>query len=281
MRHTQHFVEELTRRHETPVGRVVAIAALRPNPHQPRASMGDLSDLVDSIQVHGVLEPILVRRIGRNEAADVAVKAGEPTLEIISGERRYRAALAGGLIEVPVVEMDVNDEQALEIALVENLQRKDLTPFEEADGYRQLLEQFSYGHERIAEVIGKARSTITESLMLLQLPTKVREAAEALGIRTKSTLLGVLKAPGEEEMIQLLERIARHGLSRDDVRRERKSLEQSRRKLGRRRPYIFKFRAPDKTYSLSLAFRQSTVERDDLIRALEQILLELRNNESE
>jgi ParB family chromosome partitioning protein len=274
MRHGAHFVEELTRRHDAPIGHLLPLSALRPNPQQPRSAFGDLSDLVASIRDKGILEPILVRRAPDAtpvEESAIQVGAPKPQFQIISGERRYRAALEAGLFEVPVIEMEVSDQEALEIALIENLQRKDLSPFEEADGYRALAEAHQYSQEAIAKAVGKARSSIAESLSLLRIPPRARETAMALGVSTKSTLLEVLKAGSEAKMIEMLERVARHGLSRDDVREER-----SKPKSRRRKPYVFRFRAPDRNYQLSLTFRQSTVEKDDLIRALEQILTEIR-----
>lgn len=270
MRHDTHFVEELTARHETPVGKMVPLSAIEPDPGQPRSTMGDLDELVASIREKGVLEPILVRPRPGEDSGPSGV-----LYRIISGERRYRAAQEAGLYEVPAIEMDVSDEEALEIALIENLQRKDLTPFEEAEGYRMLAEHHSYTHEEIAEAVGKSRTVVTESLSLLQMPPRVRDTVQALGIASKSLLLEVLKAGSEPEMIELLEEVARRGLNRDDLRqRLRKGGDKGRG--GRRRPYVFRFRSPDKSYSLSLTFRQSEVDQEDLIRALEQILLDLR-----
>jgi ParB family transcriptional regulator, chromosome partitioning protein len=265
MRHDTHFVEELTGRHDTPIGRLIPLSAIEPDPRQPRSSMGDLSELVTSIRDKGVLEPILVRLQPEGEAG---------TYLIISGERRYRAAQEAGLYEIPAIEMDVDEQEALEIALIENLQRKDLTPFEEAEGYRALADRHGYTHEQIAEAVGKARTVVTEGLSLLQMPARVRDTVQALGITSKSLLLEVLKAGDEAEMIAILEEVARQGLNRDDLRRR---LRRDRgRGPSRRKPYTFKFRSPDKTFSLSLVFRQSEVEKGDLVRALEQILAQLR-----
>jgi len=272
MRHDNHFVEELTTRHEVTVGRMVALSAVEPDPNQPRTMMGDLDDLVGSIRERGVLEPILVRRLPSDDADD---PERAEAFRIISGERRYRAAQQAGLYEIPVIEMDVTEQEALEIALIENLQRKDLTPFEEAEGYHSLAETHGYTHEEIADAVGKSRTVITESLALLQMPARVRDAVQALGITTKSLLLEVLKAGTEEEMIRLLEEVASHGLNRDDLR-QRLRRRDSSASNKRRKPYAFKFRAPDKSYTLNLTFRQSEVDRDDLIAALEQILSELR-----
>lgn len=227
--------------------------------------MGDLSELAKSIKDKGVLEPILVRP---REA-----QGGGASLVIISGERRYRAAMEAGLVEIPVIEMDVSEEEALEIALIENLQRKDLTPFEEAEGYRALSDRFNYTHEEIAASVSKSRTVVTESLALLKMPSRVREAAQALGIHTKSLLLEVLKAESEQDMIQLLEEVDRRGLSRDDLRRQKREP----RGTQRPRPFVFKFKPQDKRFNLSLKFRQSQVSKSELIETLESILTELRS----
>jgi ParB family chromosome partitioning protein len=267
MRHDTHFVEELAARHEAPVGKMVPLSAIEPDPNQPRNSLGDLDELVASIRAKGILEPILVRPRPLSDGTG-------PVYRIISGERRFRAAQEAGLYEVPAIEMDVSEEEALEIALIENLQRKDLTPFEEAEGFRQLAEQHTYTHEEIAEAVGKSRTVITESLSLLQMSPRVRDAVQALGISSKSLLLEVLKAGSEQEMIRLVEEVARLGLNRDDLRRRLRKNDAA--KGGRRKPYVFRFKAPDKTFSLSLTFRQSEVDKTDLVRALEQILKQLK-----
>jgi ParB family chromosome partitioning protein len=272
MRHDTHFVEELTARHEAPVGRMIPLSAIEPDPDQPRSTMGDLDDLVVSIRDKGVLEPILVRP--RPAGEDGGSSPAGILYRIISGERRYRAAQEAGLYEVPAIEMEVSDEEALEIALIENLQRKDLTPFEEAEGYRRLAESHGYTHEEISDAVGKSRTVVTESLSLLQMPPRVRDTVQALGITSKSLLLEVLKVGSEAEMIDLLEEVARRGLNRDDLRQRLRRDKGG--KSGRRKPYVFRFKAPDRTFSLALSFRQSEVDRDDLIHALEQILSDLR-----
>jgi ParB family chromosome partitioning protein len=277
MRHDTHFVEELTARHETPVGKMIPLAAIEPDPSQPRSTMGDLDDLVASIRDKGVLEPILVRPRPAGEEGEIPPSG--VLYRIISGERRYRASQEAGLYEMPAIEMEVTDEEALEIALIENLQRKDLTPFEEAEGYRMLAESHGYTHEEISESVGKSRTVVTESLSLLQMPPRVRDTVQALGITSKSLLLEVLKAGSEGEMIDLLEEVARRGLNRDDLRQRLRRGDKGG-KSGRRKPYVFRFKAPDRTFSLALSFRQSEVDPEDLIRALEQILSDLRKEQS-
>lgn len=274
MRHDSHFVDDLTSREVEPIGRMLPLSLIVPDPDQPRSEMGDLAELTASVREKGVLEPILVRPQDRDGGP-------EDTFLIVSGERRYQAALEAGLYDVPVIEMDLDDEEALEIALVENLQRKDLTPFEEGEGYQRLAEHYGYKHEQIAEAVGKSRSVVTESLALLQIPARARSVAVALGVLSKSLLLEVLKASGNEEaeMVRLLEQIAGQGLTRDDLRetaRVRKASSRARGAASRRKPYVFRFKSPDKTYNLALTFRKSTVDREDLIEALEQILTQLQ-----
>src|ERR1044072_6800140 len=133
MRHDAHYVEELTSERVSHVGRVIPIDKLDPNPDQPRSEIGDLTELTASIKEKGALEPLLV-------------KATFGRWVIIAGERRWRAASAAGLTEVPCIEMDVDDSSVAEIALIENMQRKDLTPWEEADGVRALWEGCGYTH---------------------------------------------------------------------------------------------------------------------------------------
>jgi ParB family chromosome partitioning protein len=269
MRHDQHFVDELTRRHDEPIGRMAPLASIEPDPEQPRSTMGELDELAASIREKGVLEPILIRPVADAEDPKVHFR-------IISGERRYRAALAAGLFEIPVIEMEVDADEALEIALIENLQRKDLTPFEEAEGYRALAERHGYTHEQIAAALGRSRSLVTETLRLLDLPPRARGVAEALRLTSKSLLLEIARvARDEEELIRLLERAAGEGLTRDDVRQEKRSLQRGR-EAGRAKPFTFHFKAPDKTFNLSLKFRKTEVDRQDLITALEQILRQIR-----
>lgn len=281
MRHSPHFVEELASGgSSTSIGRMVPLSLLEADPNQPRQAMGELDGLVASVRDKGVLEPILVRSVerGTNDSASRSV------LQIISGERRFRAAQIAGLTEIPVVEMQVTDEEALEIALIENLQRKDLTPFEEAEGFKVLSEKYDYTHDAISEVAGKARSVITESMSLLRIPGAVRELATSLGITSKSLLLELVKLESEAEMIEILKRVASEGLTRDDLRgalrRPRGSERSSKARGGRLQPFVFKFKAPDKSYSLSLSFTRAEVDEEDLIKALESILANLRTKNS-
>ncbi len=272
MRHGAHFVDELASRNESSIGRLLPLSSLRANPNQPRSEVGDLSDLVASIRDKGVLEPILVRKPDAVEGLPAGVK-----FEIIAGERRYRAALEAGLFEIPAIELEVSADEALEITLIENLQRKDLNAFEEAEGYQALGALHSYTQEQIAQAVGRSRSSIAESLSLLVLSPEIRERALELGILAKSALLELAKVTDPRALEALLARAGRQGLSRDDLRRELRKGGAGKGATARKRPFAFKFRAPDKSFQLQLQFRQSTVEKSDLIRALEQILDEIRN----
>src|SRR5713101_9255303 len=164
MRHDAHYVEELTQSKTAYVGRMIAIDKLDPNPDQPRTEIGDLTELTASIREKGVLEPLLVkpsRLTGR--------------WMIIAGERRWRASREAGLREVPCIEMEVDDRGVAEIALIENMQRKDLTIWEEADGLSALCERFGYTHEEVARKVGKSRSTVTEAVSIAGIPADVRD----------------------------------------------------------------------------------------------------------
>ena len=161
MRHDEHYVEALAASAGAPIGRMVAIDLLDPNPEQPRQVMGDLSELMASVAEKGIIEPLIVRQIGGR-------------FQIIAGERRYHAAVQVGLEELPVVVREVDDAEVMELALVENLQRKDLTPFEEAEALQQLARKCEYTHEDMAHKLGKSRTSITESLALNGMPEEVR-----------------------------------------------------------------------------------------------------------
>ncbi len=142
----------------------LALDALQPGRYQPRTRMDEtaLEELAASVRQHGVMQPILVRPIG----------AGR--FEIIAGERRFRAARAAGLAEVPVIVRDVPDEQALAMALIENIQREDLNPLEQAQAVKRLIDEFRYTHEQAAEAIGRSRSATTNLLRLLNLAEPVQ-----------------------------------------------------------------------------------------------------------
>jgi ParB family transcriptional regulator, chromosome partitioning protein len=259
MRHDEHYVEALASSAGEPVGRVVPIDLLDPNPQQPRQVMGDLSELMASVAEKGIIEPLIVRQRGGR-------------YQIIAGERRYHAAVQVGLREVPVVIREVDDAEVMELALVENLQRKDLTAFEEAEALHQLAQKCNYTHEDMARKLGKSRTAITESLSLQNMPEEVRNLCRLADITAKSTLLQIVRQSDPQKMLALVERLAGHGnATRQEVRKET-----AKPKAGRPKFFVFAFKPPTKSFDLRLSFKKAKVEKDEIITALENIIQELR-----
>ncbi len=261
MRHDQHYVEALTMSAGTPVGRMVPIDLIDPNPNQPRQVMGDLSELIASISEKGIIEPLVVRQ-------------RRDRYQIIAGERRYQASVQAGLRELPVVVREVDDADVIELALVENLQRKDLTPFEEAEALHGLAERCGYTHEELARRLGKSRTSITESLTLIGMPEAVRSLCRLADISPKSLLLQVVRQDTPEKMTALIEKIASQGGA------TRQQLREATERPGAGRPkhYVFAYRPPSKQFKLKLSFAKTRVNREEIIDALEAILRELRKS---
>ena len=253
MRHDAHYVEELTQDRLGHVGRLLPIDKLDPNPDQPRTEIGDLTDLTASIGEKGVLEPLLVKplAIGR--------------WMIIAGERRWRAATAAGLKEVPCIEMDVDDSAVAEIALIENMQRKDLTPWEEADGLRALCERFGYTHEDVARKVGKSRSTVTEALSIASIPESIRKICRKADIGSKSILLQIVRQPDDESMKTMAEQIAEQGLTRDGARKARRAYVDP---TGASEPYIYRYEPAGREFKLEVKFKKSNISAEELFEAL-------------
>jgi ParB family transcriptional regulator, chromosome partitioning protein len=261
MRHDAHYVESLTSYSGAAVGRMIPVDQIRPNPDQPRKALGDLRELTDSVREKGVLEPLLVRFVPR-----------EDCYYIISGERRYHASRAAGLREVPCIEKMADDAETLEIALLENIQRKDLTAFEEADGLHQLATKFEYTHEDVAQKIGRARSSVSETLSLRNIPESIRRKCIEGGVTAKGLLLQIAKQPTEKKMLEMLARILQGGLTRDEARRERQEEQNTPHKP---QPFIFHYEPENEAFRFRLQFKKSHVSRDELIRTLRDILAQL------
>ena len=259
MRHDEHYVEALAASAGSPVGRIVPIDVIDANPNQPRQVMGDLTELMASISEKGIIEPLVVRQKGER-------------FQIVAGERRYQAAVQVGLMELPVVIRDVDDREMLEIALVENLQRKDLTAFEEAEALHSLVQRYGHTHEDLARRLGKSRTAITESLSLTKMPDEVRNLCRLADISSKSLLLEIVRQSDTPKMIALVEKMASRGLTtREQVRKQT-----AKPRAGRPKSYTFRYRAPSKAYTLKLDFRRGQVKEDEVIEALEAIIAELR-----
>ncbi|RUM88105.1 MAG: chromosome partitioning protein ParB [Thermodesulfatator sp.] len=182
--------------------RQVPVEAILPSSFQPRRrfSEEDLQELAESIRERGILQPLLVREIG----------AG--TYELVAGERRLRAARMAGLKEVPVLVKALSDEEALSVALIENLQREDLNPLEEAEGYRRLMEDFGFSQEEVARRVGKDRSTVANALRLLRLPEEIKEDLWE-GRLSAGHARALLSLEDPERMLAAREEVLRRGLS--------------------------------------------------------------------
>jgi ParB family chromosome partitioning protein len=177
------------------------IEEIRPNPHQPRKHFDEakLQELSDSIKEKGILEPLLVRKVSDG-------------YELIVGERRWRAAQKAGLKEVPVLIKEFDERAALEISLIENLQREDLNPIEEAEAYRRLIEEFHLSHEALSLRIGKDRTTITNALRLLKLPPEIKEHLLQNRL-SPGHARAILSLEDQEKQKQLCQLILQKGLS--------------------------------------------------------------------
>jgi len=180
--------EQETLPEEAP-GEFAPIDRLLPNPYQPRKQIDrdSLSNLAASISEHGVIQPVLVRRV-------------ESGYQIVAGERRWRAARVAGLEEIPIRVMEIGDEQARELALVENLQREDLTPIETARGLQELITHLGLTHEDAARKIGLSRVAVTNKLRLLQLPPQVHDLLER-GILSEGHARALLALPDESKIL--------------------------------------------------------------------------------
>jgi ParB family chromosome partitioning protein len=179
----------------------VPIGAIVPNPYQPRGLFeeGPLNELAESIREHGLIQPVIV------------TPRGDSSL-IVAGERRWRAARIAGLKELPVIVLHLNDQQVLEYALVENLQRENLNPMEEARAYRTLIEDFGLSQEQVATRVGKGRPTVANSLRLLKLPLEYQQDVEA-GRLTSGHARAVLSLEAEHDQKRLRDAVIRDGLS--------------------------------------------------------------------
>jgi ParB family chromosome partitioning protein len=225
----------------------VSLDALKPNPHQPRRGFDDdrLAELAESIRQKGVLQPIL------------AEAAGDGSYVIVAGERRVRAARLAGLAKIPVVVRQFSNHEKLEIALIENVQREDLSPIEEARAYRSMMEMADLSQEQVAAKVGKDRSTVANTLRLLRLPEEA-QAALAQGNITPGHARAILALLNPADQKELLRRISERGLSVRDAEEMATAMNRGR-KDGR---------------GSSRGNQAAVVRREPEIREIEQRLIE-------
>lgn len=179
----------------------IEISKIIRNPNQPRKNFDEtaLQELADSIKQNGVLQPILVRKIGGK-------------YQIVAGERRYQASKLAELKEIPAVVRDIDDKEVFQLALIENLQRSDLSPMEEAKGYRQLINSQGLTQEGLAKILSKSRSAIANTLRLMDLPTVVQEMIEQ-GLLTAGHARAILAVPTEEGRVELAQKVVKDNLT--------------------------------------------------------------------
>ena len=264
MKHDGHFVDLISARSLGPRIRMIPVEKIDPNPHQARCELGNIEELQDSIKSKGILEPILVRSKGSR-------------FEIIAGERRFVASKNIGLKELPCIDMDVADNEAMEIALIENLQRKDLDIFEEADGLQALADLHRYHHQDISEKIGKARSTITEILTIARIPRRVRDLIKESGVFSRTTIIEIAKQKSEEDMLKLAKEIVDRRLTREDTRDLAKYLKGKTKKL---KYYVYNF-VPEDTdrFRLRLEFKKQTISKQEIIAILREIIEQIQKKD--
>jgi ParB family chromosome partitioning protein len=234
---------------------LVPVDEILPNPQQPRQYFDpdSLEELAESIKERGVLQPILVRR---DEAGKIV---------LVAGERRLRAARMAGLERVPAVVTGGNEA---EIALIENLQREDLKPVEEAEALWRMMKEHGYTHEQLARVIGKARTTVTETLSLVRLPEEIREECRRADSYPRRLLVEIAKLPTQEEMIRLFTRVRDGRLKSEGVRDITRAREVN---TPGQSPLVRQVRGLIKRLERTRVERISEEERAELFRALRRL----------
>lgn len=259
MRHEPHYIEELLLRKGGAIGKLIKIEQLESNPYQPRKDFGNLEELAQSIKEKGVIEPLIVRPY-------------QDKYQIICGERRYRASILAGLKEIPCIEKELTDEEMLEIALIENLHRKDLNCFEEAEALKRLSQEFNYTHNQIAEIIGKSRSYITELISITSIPEDIKEFCRQADINSATVLIELARVENYEKMWDFARRVAKKEIKRQQIRDEKKN---------KYYPEIvknFKYIDPNGDYRLSIKFFNREANKNSILLALKRAIKYIEEN---
>jgi ParB/RepB/Spo0J family partition protein len=269
MRHDSHYVEDIVATSRS-IGKTIPIDSIEPNPEQPRNEFGDLTELTASIKEKGVLEPLLVKRDLDNSK-----------YMIIAGERRWRASKLAGLKEVPCIEMEIDEKGVAEIALIENLQRKDLTVWEEADGLKALADKFGYKHDQIAQKISKSRTTVTEFMSIAGLPADIRQRCRAANINSKAVLLDIARQFDEAAMFDYMDGLE----GKKPLPKVPKSNGKAEKKPAAKTDVAdpaaaFNFVAFDDTYEIRVQFKEAgKLNRTNTLKALKEAFDALKAGE--
>lgn len=272
MRHDSHYVDQIAARSRS-VGRTIPIESIYPNPQQPRTEFGDLTELTESIREKGVLEPLLVK------------PTDDGRFMIIAGERRWRSSKLAGLTEVPCIEMDIDEHGVAEIALIENLQRKDLNIWEEADGLASLASRFGYTQEDIAKKISKSRSTVTELMTVAGLPDDIRTRCREANINSKSTLLEIARQFDDAAMHEFLDGVITGRITpktkraKSDPPSANSALPVTDRSDAS--SYVFEYKGQEPNFDLSISFSDNPKpSRAEILRALKAAFDAVKNDKA-
>jgi ParB family chromosome partitioning protein len=260
-----HFVDELSARTRTPVIRNIPIDKLTANVHQPRKDFGDLAELADSIKEKGILEPVLIRP-----------KNGK--FEIVAGERRFRAAQIAGLTEIPCIEHDIADNEALEISIIENIQRKDLNVYEQAFSIKSFADIYGYTHQEIAQKIGKSRVTVTELLRITDLPEEILERCMELKINSKTFLQELVKLESIEQMKEMLDNYSEEPFSRDKIKQKRKAQKENKPTEKSVKTLRFNLTSEDKSVKIKFDIKSQEADKNKIINILEKLVSDLKED---
>jgi ParB family chromosome partitioning protein len=271
-KYDNHFVDEISQRTRTTIIRNIPLEKLTANILQPRKDFGDLTELTESIKEKGILEPVLVRP-----------KDGQ--FEIVAGERRYRAAKLAGLTEIPCIEYDVPDNEALELSIIENIQRKDLDIYEQSYSLKSLSEIYGYTHQDIAQKIGKSRVTVTELIRITDLPPNVLQQCMELNISSKTFLLELVKLEDVDEMLEILRNYSEKPFSREKIKEKRKGEDESNEKpadngngTGSGSGVKFQFITEDKSVKIKFDIKSKETDKNKIIEILEKLIIDLRED---
>jgi ParB family chromosome partitioning protein len=242
----------------------VNINLIKPNPAQPRRRItpNSVQELASSIREKGILQPLVLRKT-------------EDGYQLIAGERRLVAAREAGLTEVPAVVTKADGPEMLELALIENLQREDLQPLEEAEGLKMLAEKYDYTQEQLAKRIGKSQPAINESLRLNALPEEIKEEIRTSDKWKKSQLLPIVRQGSKDKIAALWEKVKVQNSTVKDIRRRAKG-----KALGRPRNFEFRYQGDDKSFTVLVRFKKTHAEVEEVAQALKKAADSLLEGES-